>query len=95
MSPTGEFLQQAQEHLIQYMKEHREPIRTPELLQALRNTSPLPLTSSDNNITRDEAYRCMIVSERRKRTIMTTLDYYMVWHEYADDTTSYRGFVRD
>lgn len=86
---NAEFLGAARTHLLDYMRTHPEPITTPDLLRGLLCTSPLPL--SNGNITRSEAYRCMIVSERQKRTIETAYDYKMVWHEYTKEGERYRG----
>lgn len=95
LSITGQYLADARAHLIQYMKDHPTPVTTQDLLAGVKKASPLPFASSDNNITRDEAYRCMITSEQQKRNIVTSIDYLNVWHEYADAATQYRGFVRD
>ena len=96
ISESGKLIGQCRIHLIDYMKQNKEPIRTPELLNALVNDAKrVGIPDFRGDCTKREAYMCALASEQQKRNIEVSLDYYLVWHEYIEEGRKYRGHVYD
>ena len=96
ISEGGKMVGMCRLHLIDYMKRNKTPLRTPDLMNALCNEADrVGVPPFRGSCTRREGYACALVSEQQKRTVITSIDYYNVWHEYRDDATKYRGFVSD
>src|SRR5688500_6610369 len=95
ISEGGKLIGHCRNHTIDYMKTHREPIRTHELVNALERDAPrVGIPQGRGNGTRREAYMAVITSLRQERKIETDLEWYMIWHEYAADNIAYRGRIR-
>lgn len=95
ISECGKLVGYCRNHIVEYMKNHKEPIRTQELLKALEEDAPrIQIPSARGNCTRREAYKAALTSLRQERHVETDLEWYMVWHEYAQDDKVYRGRPR-
>src|SRR5688500_20318350 len=95
ISEGGKLIGHCRNHTIDYMKTHREPIRTHELVNALERDAPrVGIPQGRGNCTRREAYMAVITSLRQERKIETDVEWYMVWHEDAAGTMEARRRVR-
>jgi len=96
ISESGKLIGQCRIHLLDFMKRNKTPIRNPDLINALCNEADrVGVPMFRGGCTRREGYMCALTSEQQKRTIMTSIDYYNIWHEYVEKGKRYRGQVYD
>ena len=96
MSPSGQLIAVAHEHMVEYLKAHPQPLSTPNLLNALLAQGKqmgLPSSSAEFGevppycMTRREAYTCVLWSLRAERLLLTEAGTYkQLWHEFVPES---------